>query len=251
MRGSYNTAPVGRLRLERMKRHALFSGAAAGIAAAAFPVFGAASRASAGDVVDLPKLGKPVKPPAHGPVQVAFVVGPDTVLIDVAGPWEAFNDAMLALNTYTVAPSMDLVDLGGIKIRPDYTFLNAPRPHVIVIPATRNLPESIAWVKKASVDADITMSICTGAFLLAKTGLLDGLSATTHHGYYDKLARDFPKVKVVRGPRFVENRNVSSSGGETSGIDLGLRVVERYFGKAAADASATNMEHVRTKRPWV
>ncbi|MBV9646711.1 MAG: DJ-1/PfpI family protein [Candidatus Eremiobacteraeota bacterium] len=196
----------------------------------------------------LPNRGKLVKPPAHGAVQVAFVVGPDTVLIDVAGPWEAMVDAMVPMHLYTVAPSMDGVDLGGIAARPDHTFANAPQPNVIVIPATRNLPESIAWVKKASTRADITMSICTGAFLLAKTGLLDGQYATTHHGAYDEFERKFPKVKLVRGPRYVENRDVASAGGETSGIDLGLRVVERYFGKAAADASARNMEHVRTKR---
>jgi transcriptional regulator GlxA family with amidase domain len=234
-----------------MNRRTLISAAAAGIAASALPLFGASARSAAGTDADLPLLGKPVKPPRKGPVQVAFVVGPDTVLIDVAGPWEAMNDAMLAINTFMVAPSMDAVDLGGIKARPDYTFENAPRPHVIVVPATRNLPESIAWVKKASAHADITMSVCTGAFLLAKTGLLDGLYATTHHGGYDAFAREFPKVKLVRGPRFVENYNVSSSGGETSGIDLGLRVVERYFGKAAANTSAENMEHVRTKRIWV
>ena len=233
-----------------MKRRTLISAAVAGLAASGLPLFDA-SRSSAGSLIEYPNHGKPVKPPAKGPVQVAFVVGPDTVLIDVAGPWEALNDAMLAFNTYTVAPSMELVNLGGLNVRPDYTFENAPKPNVIVIPATRNLPESIAWVKKTSAHADITMSICTGAFLLAKTGLLDGLYATTHHGGYDAFARDFPKVKLVRGQRFVENYNVSTSGGETSGIDLGLRVVERYFGKAAAHASAENMEHVRTSRPWV
>jgi transcriptional regulator GlxA family with amidase domain len=232
-----------------MKRSALVSAAVVGIAASALPRLVAAEGSARGNVVDLPYLGKRVKPPAHGPVQVAFVVGPDTVLIDVAGPWEALNDAMLSLNTYTVAPSMEGVDLGGIHVRPDYTFDTAPQPHVIIVPATRNLPESIAWVKKASAHADITASICTGAFLLAKTGLLDGLYATTHHGGYDKFERDFPKVKLVRGPRYVENASVSTSGGETSGIDLGLRIVERYFGKAAADESATNMEHVRTRRP--
>jgi transcriptional regulator GlxA family with amidase domain len=232
-----------------MNRRTLVSAAAAGIAASALPLLGAESRAAAGNVTGPPNLGKPVKPPAHGPVQIAFVVGPDTVLIDVAGPWEALNDAMVSLNTYTVAPSTEGVDLGGIHVRPDYTFENAPMPNVIVIPATRSLPESIAWVKKASAHADITMSICTGAFLLAKTGLLDGLYATTHHGAYDKFEQDFPKVKLVRGPRFVETYNVSTSGGETSGIDLGLRVLERYFGKAVAEASAANMEHVRTKRP--
>lgn len=160
------------------------------------------------------------------------------------------NDAMTAFNTYTVAPSMHDADLGGLRVRPDYTFENAPQPNVVVVPATTNLPESIAWVKKASANADITMSICTGAFLVAKTGLFDGQYATTHHDAYDRFAQEFPKVKLVRGPRYVEDRLVASAGGETSGIDLGLRVVERYFGPAAARSSAESMEHIRTTRPW-
>jgi transcriptional regulator GlxA family with amidase domain len=197
---------------------------------------------------DLPNLGKPVTPPQHGSVRVAFVVGPDTVLIDVAGPWEAFNDAMSAFHTYTVAENMELVDMGGIKARPDYTFENSPAPNVIVVPAQQDTPKSLSWIKEHSARAEITMSVCTGAFLLAKAGLLDGLPATTHHSAYELLASRYPKIKVVRGPRFIENRNVSTSGGETSGIDLALRVVERYFGKAAARASADTMEHVRTRR---
>jgi transcriptional regulator GlxA family with amidase domain len=235
-----------------MKRWEIVAAAGAGIVASALPLPHATSLVSAANADGAPpNLGKPVKPPAQGPLQVAFVVGPNTVLIDVAGPWEAFTDAMLPIHTYTVAPSMDDVDLGGIKARPDYTFQNAPRPHVIIVPATKALPESLAWIRRASVHADITMSICTGAFVLAKCGLLDGLHATTHHGGYDDLARRYPKVKVVRGPRFVETRDISTSGGETSGIDLALRVVERYFGPKAAASSAENMEHVRTRRPWV
>jgi transcriptional regulator GlxA family with amidase domain len=234
-----------------MNRSDIMAAAGAGIVASVMPLMRATSLASPANVGDgPPNLGKPVKPPAHGPLQVAFVVGPDTVLIDIAGPWEAFTDAMLPIHTYTVAPSMDDVDLGGIKARPDYTFQNAPPPNVIVVPATKALPESLAWIRRASAHADITMSICTGAFVLAKSGLLDGLSATTHHGGYDELARRYPKITVVRGPRFVETRNISTSGGETSGIDLALRVVERYFGPKAAASSAENMEHVRTRRPW-
>jgi transcriptional regulator GlxA family with amidase domain len=234
-----------------MKRRDILAATGAGIIATALPLPGATSFGLAANADDTPpNLGKPVKPPAHGPLQVAFVVGPNTVLIDVAGPWEAFTDAMLPVHTYTVAPSMDDVDLGGIKARPDYTFQNAPQPHVLIVPATKALPESLAWIQRASAHADITMSICTGAFVLAKAGLLNGLYATTHHGGYDELARLYPKIKVLRGPRFVETRDISTSGGETSGIDLALRVVERYFGPKAAASSAENMEHVRTRRPW-
>ena len=111
-----------------MKRHEMFAAAGAGIVASALPLERAKSVASAANAVDAPpNLGKPVKPPAHGPLQVAFVVGPSTVLIDVAGPWEAFTDAMLPIYTYTVAPSMDDVDLGGIKAHAVQSAVRANR----------------------------------------------------------------------------------------------------------------------------
>jgi transcriptional regulator GlxA family with amidase domain len=128
-------------------------------------------------------------------------------------------------------------------------FGNAPQPHVVVIPQQKSLPATIAWVKKASAQADVTMSICTGAFLAAQAGLFDGLKATTHHSGYDQFEKSFPKATLVRGPRFVENRNVSASGGESSGIDLALRVVERYYGAKIAGDTAYNMEYRRTRRP--
>jgi len=93
------------------------------------------------------------------------------------------------------------------------------------------------------------MSVCTGAFVVARTGMLDGQNATTHHLYYDKFAAEFPKITLVRGPRFVENPQISCAGGLTSGIDLALRVVERYEGTKTADDVAFYMEHVRTARP--
>jgi transcriptional regulator GlxA family with amidase domain len=194
--------------------------------------------------------GKPVKPPAHRPVQIAFVVGGDTVLIDVAGPWETFNDAMTSFNTYLVAPSMHEVSLGGLRVRPDYTYDTAPKPNVLVVPGTHGTPETIAWIKHANTTADITMSVCVGAFLVAKAGLFDGKYVTTHHDAYDEFARRFPKAKLVRGPRYVEDWDVSSSGGETSGIDLALRVVERYFGKRTEATAAATLEHVSTRRIW-
>jgi transcriptional regulator GlxA family with amidase domain len=104
-------------------------------------------------------------------------------------------------------------------------------------------------VKAAGARADATLSICTGAFIVAKAGLFDGLSATTHHNRYDEFERSFPAVTLVRGARYVEERNVSSSGGESSGIDLALRVVERYYGAATARAVAYNLEYRRTDRP--
>jgi transcriptional regulator GlxA family with amidase domain len=204
-------------------------------------------------VTKVPNLGKPIAPPKHGLPRVAVMIGPDTVSIDTVGPWEAFRSAISSsgslFTTYTVAATLQPVSVDYLWVTPHYTFENAPRPNVVVIPAQRGLPASVDWVKQVSAYTDVIMSVCTGAFLLAETGLLDGLSATTHHNAYDVFEKKFPKIELVRGPRYVENRNVSSSGGESSGIDLALRVVERYYGADAAKRSSYGMEHVRGPRP--
>jgi transcriptional regulator GlxA family with amidase domain len=93
------------------------------------------------------------------------------------------------------------------------------------------------------------MSVCTGAFNVAQAGLFDGKSATTHHDFYDTFEQLFPKVKLVRGPRFVDQGRVCSAGGLTSGINLALHVVERYHGTTVADTVAGYMEFARTERP--
>ncbi len=86
------------------------------------------------------------------------------------------------------------------------------------------------------------MSVCIGAFKLAKAGLLAGKPATTHHEFLDKLQSEYPDIQVKRGVRFVENEKISTAGGLTSGTDLALRVVERYFGRAVAQTTADYME---------
>jgi YHS domain-containing protein len=87
------------------------------------------------------------------------------------------------------------------------------------------------------------MSVCTGAFVLAKTGLLNGKSATTYHGAFQRFAMQFPEIQLKRGARFVENGNLATAGGLSSGIDLALRVIERYYGRQVAQKTAYNMEY--------
>ena len=87
------------------------------------------------------------------------------------------------------------------------------------------------------------MSFCTGAYVLAKTGLLSGKSATTFHMAYEDFAVEFPDIHLKRGARFVEDGNLASSGGLTSGMDLAFRVVERYFGRDLAEETAYNIEY--------
>jgi transcriptional regulator GlxA family with amidase domain len=133
---------------------------------------------------------------------------------------------------------------GGMTLIPTCALATAPSPKVIVIPAQDDPSDAvIAWIRQATATTDLTMSVCTGAFVLAKTGLLSGQSATTHHGAYAELAMAFPDISVKRGARFVEAGNIASSGGLSSGIDLALHVVERYFGRSAALGTADTLEY--------
>src|SRR5256886_17017887 len=184
------------------------------------------------------------------PIPVAFVISEGAVIIDFCGPWEVFRDVMLPggdhpFRLYTVSDRAEPITAGGgMKIVTDYPFANAPTPKVIVIPA-QNEPSKamLEWIRQSSKATDVTMSVCTGAFVLAKTGLLDGKSATTYHGAFGSFAMEFPDIQLKRGARFVENGNLATAGGLYSGIDLALRVVERYYGRDVARKTAYNMEY--------
>jgi putative intracellular protease/amidase len=184
------------------------------------------------------------------PIPVAFVISDRAVIIDFCGPWEVFRDVSIPgsdapFRLYTVSDKTEPITAGGgMKIVPDYTFANAPAPKVIVIPAQSEPSKAMLdWIRQSSRTTDVTMSVCTGAFVLAKTGLLDGKSATTYHGAFGSFAMRFPKIDLKRGARFVENGNLATAGGLSSGIDLALRVVERYYGRDVAEKTAYNMEY--------
>lgn len=192
-----------------------------------------------------------LKPPKSGSIAVAYPLSRGVVDIDFTGPWAIFGSVMLSggdmtspFRQYSVAETkMPIVTESGLTVVPDYTFETAPQPKVIVIPAQDSSEALVQWIRKSSQGTDVTMSVCVGAFLLAKTGLLDGKSATTHHDSYKEFANEFPKVHVVRGVRFVDEGNLATSGGLAAGIDLAMHVVSRYFGKKLAEDTAYNLEY--------
>src|SRR5690242_2059274 len=196
-------------------------------------------------------LANPLKPPAQGSIPVAFLLSDGAVMIDFSGPWEVFQDVNIpgradaGFCLYTVAATKNPIRAsGGMKIVPEYTFANAPAPKILVIPA-QSAPSAAAkdWIRKVAKNADVVMSVCTGAFVLADTGLLSGKPATTHHSAYVRLASQFPDIQVKPGARFTESGNIATAGGLSSGIDLALRVVERYFGPQVARQTAFDMEY--------
>src|SRR5438128_5516956 len=193
----------------------------------------------------------PLKPPAQGTIPVAFLISEGAVMIDFSGPWEVFQDVMLPgqkdhpFHLYTVSDTIAPIHAsGGMKIVPDYTLASAPAPKIIVIPAQSNPSEAmLEWIRNSTKNTDVTMSVCTGAFVLAKTGLLSGKAATTFHAAFVPFAMQFPDIHLERGARFVEDSNLATAGGLSSGIDLALRVVERYYGREIAQKTAYNMEY--------
>jgi transcriptional regulator GlxA family with amidase domain len=159
-------------------------------------------------------------------------------------------DEQMPFELFTVSDKIEpLTGSAGLKLVPDYTFDTAPQAKVIVVPAQRGSSALHAWLRKVSPTTDVTMSVCTGAFQLGKAGLLSGKSATTHHDYFEQFEKAFPDVSLKRGLRFVENEKISTAGGLTSGIDLALRVVDRYFGREVAQSTATYMEY--QSKGWI
>ncbi len=195
--------------------------------------------------------------PKRDKTRVAFMLGEGANVIDTAGPWEVFQDTVTlvdgqhrdAFELYTVAPTEDLLRMtGGLTVKPAYSIRNAPQPNLIVIPAHKSTDESIAWLREASAGTDVTLSVCTGAFQLAKAGLLKGLPATTHHDFWDDFHAKYPDIELRRGLRFVDSGRIATAGGLTSGIDMALHIVSRYHGVETAAATAAYMEY--TSDAW-
>jgi transcriptional regulator GlxA family with amidase domain len=105
-------------------------------------------------------------------------------------------------------------------------------------------PELTAFLKAKYKEGATLMSVCTGAFQLASTGLLDGKRATTHHDFFDSFTKKYPKVTLMHGDRYVESgERLYTAGGLTSGVDLSLHIVELRLGRKVAARVANYMEY--------
>jgi transcriptional regulator GlxA family with amidase domain len=186
-------------------------------------------------------------------IRVAFPIFPGAEELDLAGPWEALALARdygeHEIELLTAALTREPVRLrGGLRVVPDYAFGSEPAAEAIVVPGgpgTRDEPAwrpVVAWVG-ARRETPLITSVCTGAFVLARTGLLDGRRATTHYSRLDELREQHPEVHVVDGQRVVDEGNVITAGGVTAGIDLGLHLVERWFGTELAAQVIEVMEY--------
>lgn len=182
---------------------------------------------------------------------VAIFIHEGVELLDFAGPGEVFAaaDRNRAFNVYTVAASEGPVTSQGfVTVTPQYSISTCPPPDVIVLPGGRtNIPlgdrRVIEWIKRSSEEAEVVLSVCTGAFLLAEAGLLEGREATTHWGSIAALKQAAPGTVVHEGRRFVDTGKVITAAGVSAGIDGALHVVDRLLGREAARSTARYMEY--------
>ena len=192
-------------------------------------------------------------PPAHGPITVEFVVSDMTDVLDVAGAWEVFEDTVVpsrgphsAFRLFIVAQSTAPGRMGldpGLNVLPSDTFDDAPPADLIVIPAQAGGDKLTQFLRARHATGEAIMSVCTGAFQLAATGLLDGKQATTHHDYMTGFSKQFPRVTLMPGSRYVQSdAKIFTAGGLSSGIDLALHIVALYFGDAVVARTANYLE---------
>lgn len=198
------------------------------------------------------------------PISVGILIFDDVEVLDFAGPYEVFSrtrlepgiesrrsDASAPFRVFTVAKSDDLITAtGGLQVLPDYSFEDAPRVDLVVVPGgfgTRALlddEETLDWVRRTSAAAQKTTSVCTGSLVLARAGLAKGKTITTHWGALDLLASIAPDSTVDRERRVVDD-GIITSAGVASGMDMAFYVVETFFGKEVADETARYIEYRR------
>jgi putative intracellular protease/amidase len=179
--------------------------------------------------------------------KVAILVFDACQILDFAGPYEMFGAA--GADVYTVAATRDPVTTAmGLTVVPRYTFADAPQPDVLVIPgggvnAASRDEATLRYIRQATEKTTQTMSVCNGAFILANTGLLDGLSATTTNGNIPRMAAEYPKIRVVRDQRYVDNGHLITTAGLSAGMDGALHVIARLYGTGYAQAVALGEEY--------
>ncbi len=186
---------------------------------------------------------------------VAILIFDDVEVLDFAGPFEVFaaTDELCGhepFHTFTVALTPAIVRArNGLKVVPDFALERCPAPHVLIVPGgagTRRLlhnPALQEWLRLRTHRAEIVMSVCTGALVLASAGLLDGLRATTHHACLAELRALAPHTEVVGAERFTDNGKILTAAGISAGIDCSLHIVTRLLGADTAAATTRYMEY--------
>lgn len=192
--------------------------------------------------------------------QVSILVFDAVEALDFAGPYEVFTTASRvhgrahpeAAALFDVAcvsrDGQPIQARAGLRVLPEYSFANNPPCQLLIVPggvvdaAMADLA-TLDWIARTSGESHITASVCTGAFLLAASGVLRSGHVTTHWEDVADLRARFPALTVVEGPRWIDNGALLTSAGISAGIDMSLHLVARLAGQALAERTARQMDY--------
>ena len=199
---------------------------------------------------------------------LAIFIFDEVEVLDFAGPFEVFGVCGLRtgkeqpFNVYTVAQKELITARNGLRIIPHYLLHNCPQPDILLLPGGGGVhPDGTAfgsrremnntflleWIREKNRTAEMLLSVCTGSLLLAKAGLLEGLSATTHWKAVDAMRSAAPHTTILPEERWVDNGRIILSAGISAGIDMSLYVISKLLGKEAADETAQYMQYEHWK----
>jgi transcriptional regulator GlxA family with amidase domain len=181
--------------------------------------------------------------------------------LDYSGPYEVFSVANRVAAQSGLPRPFDLITIGehagpvesagGLRVLPDIAMDQSLEIDLLLVPGgagTRrgqDIAPTIRFIEAMYPKVKIMASVCTGAFLLARAGLLRGVRATTHWASLDVFRQAFPETRVVDDARFVDEGHIMTAGGITAGIDLALYIVEKTIGSEIAEKTAKRMEYMR------
>ncbi|MBL7961321.1 DJ-1/PfpI family protein [bacterium] len=187
----------------------------------------------------------------YKPFNVAILLYDGVELLDFAGPGEVFQQADFnnreAFNVFTVGvDSNKIISQNFLHITTQYIIDDCPLPDILIIPGGNNLSlvsneRIIAWISKVNRKAEYVLSVCNGLNLLAKTGDLDGMTVTSHYGAIENLIKNYPKINIVTGKRFVDNGRIITTEGVSAGIDGSLYLLSKMFNMEVANDVAKIM----------
>jgi transcriptional regulator GlxA family with amidase domain len=190
---------------------------------------------------------------------VGIVIFDAVEVLDACGPFEVFSVARIPnehgdeyrlFQVYTVAQSRRLITCrGGLLLEPHYDMYSHPGLDLILVPGgwgvrrERTNSVLLEWLRKQNEKCELTLSVCTGAFLLAEAGILRGLRATTHWNSLEWMRHQYSDVRMIDDQRFVDEGRIITSAGISAGIDMSLHVIQRLHGSQTARWTARRMEY--------
>lgn len=176
-------------------------------------------------------------------------------VLNFAGPFEVFSITKVheekPFTVYTVSQNGEMITArNGLKVKPDYSIEDLPPVDILIIPGGKGARENevkndiiINWVRQQMKEVKLMTSVCTGALLLAKAGLLEGLKATTHWASIQTFKKDFPNVEVMENVKFVDEGHIITSAGISAGINMSFHILKNLLGVEIAEETAKSMEY--------